>query len=48
MGKTACGIDFGTTNSTIGVVVEQSQRMIRMEGEKIAIPTALFFEEKKN
>ncbi len=44
--ETACGIDFGTTNSTIGVVYQNQPLMIRMEGEKTAIPTALFFEEK--
>ncbi len=44
----ACGIDFGTTNSTIGVVMQNQPKMIQMEGNKIAIPSALFFEDKKN
>ncbi len=48
MSETVCGIDFGTTNSTIGVVLHNQPQMIKIEDNKIAIPTALFFEEKKN
>ncbi len=46
--ETVCGIDFGTTNSTIGVIKENRPQMIKIEDNKITIPTALFFEEKKN
>lgn len=41
-----CGIDFGTTNSAIGLCSEQNlPRMVPVEKENILIPSALFFHE---
>lgn len=48
MKNIVCGIDFGTTNSTIGVVVDNCPVMIQLEKDKPFIPTALFFEEKND
>lgn len=47
MKKFACGIDFGTTNSTIGVVVNDCISMIKAEQDQIPTPSVLFFEENK-
>lgn len=41
--RQACGIDFGTTNSTIGVLVNNQPQMTTFNN-KSYIPTALFFE----
>lgn len=39
-----CGVDFGTTNSTIGLCARGgSPRLIAVEGEQVTIPSALFF-----
>ncbi len=45
----ACGIDFGTTNSAIGIMGKghETPCMIPIENDKITTPTALFFEDKK-
>ncbi|MBO7333005.1 MAG: Hsp70 family protein, partial [Alphaproteobacteria bacterium] len=41
-----CGIDFGTTNSALGVCSEKtSPVMIPLEDENTRIPSALFFHE---
>jgi hypothetical chaperone protein len=44
MTTTAFGIDFGTTNSTVGFAARgQAPRLISVEGENVTIPSALFF-----
>ena len=43
----SCGIDFGTTNSTIGVLLNNQPKMVQLETNSISMPTALFFEDKK-
>jgi hypothetical chaperone protein len=44
MTLTACGIDFGTTNSTVGLCeAGASPRLIALEGDHLTIPSALFF-----
>ena len=48
---TICGLDFGTSNSTIGVPVNGEQTMVPLEqdiyGEwKTTLPSALFFAEE--
>lgn len=40
-----CGIDFGTTNSTIGVISNGIPEMIQVEKGKDSIPSVLFFPE---
>lgn len=42
-----CGIDFGTTNSTIGVLNDTIAHLITVENNKTSIPTTLFFPDKK-
>jgi len=41
--KTACGIDFGTSNSSIAVADGQSVRLVPVEGNQVTIPSAVFF-----
>ena len=44
MAATYCGVDFGTTNSTVGLCSpDGAPRLIPVEGEQVTIPTALFF-----
>ncbi|MBO6636407.1 MAG: Hsp70 family protein, partial [Parvibaculum sp.] len=39
-----CGVDFGTTNSTLGVCEPGGNpRLMAVEGEHVNIPSALFF-----
>ncbi|TKT75409.1 Hsp70 family protein [Aquamicrobium sp. LC103] len=39
-----CGVDFGTTNSTVGLCAPGGMpRLIPVEGEHVTIPSALFF-----
>lgn len=39
-----CGVDFGTTNSTVGLCAPgASPALIPLEGEHLTIPSALFF-----
>lgn len=39
----ACGLDFGTSNSTLGVHDGNAPRLIALEGSHVAIPSAVFF-----
>lgn len=42
-----CGIDFGTSNTTMAVSDGSGHsRLIPLEGDKLTIPTAIFFTEK--
>lgn len=41
-----CGIDFGTSNTTMAVEYPQGSRLVPLEGDKLTIPTAIFFTEK--
>ena len=43
----SCGIDFGTTNSTIGILKNNQPQMVQLENDSVSMPTALFFEDKK-
>jgi len=50
---TICGLDFGTSNSTIGVSVNNEQTMVPLEqdinGEwKTTLPSALFFDDESD
>ncbi|AMN44993.1 Hsp70 family protein [Rhodoplanes sp. Z2-YC6860] len=40
----SCGLDFGTSNTTFGRTVARAPALIPLEGEKTAIPSAIFFE----
>jgi hypothetical chaperone protein len=44
MSTSACGIDFGTTNSTVGLCRRGAEpRLVPLEGHHLTIPSALFF-----
>ena len=38
-----CGIDFGTSNSTIAIVTDGQTRLVPVEGEHTTIPSAIFY-----
>ncbi|AUN30896.1 Hsp70 family protein [Niveispirillum cyanobacteriorum] len=40
----ACGLDFGTSNSTLGVADEAGNRMLALEGDHETLPSAIFFD----
>ena len=41
--KPVCGIDFGTSNSTVGVCLGGKISMIPVEGAQVTIPSAIFY-----
>lgn len=41
---TACGLDFGTSNSAIGVTIGNAPRLAPVEGGETLIPSAVFFD----
>ncbi len=44
MSRLYCGVDFGTTNSTVGLCARGSDPfLIPIEGDHVTIPSALFF-----
>jgi len=44
MGQISCGIDFGTSNSTVGVGSGDGVRLVAVEGKNLNIPSAIFFD----
>lgn len=40
----ACGLDFGTSNTTLGVLRADAPHLVAIEGEDVTIPSAIFFE----
>ena len=42
----ACGLDFGTSNSAIGVLRGNAPALAPVEGESTLIPSAVFFEDQ--
>ena len=44
MSRLHCGVDFGTTNSTVGLCAAGGRaRLVPVEGAEVTIPSALFF-----
>ena len=41
----SCGIDFGTSNSTLGVADAQGARLLALEGDAVTLPSAVFWAE---
>jgi len=41
---TACGLDFGTSNSAIGIVRGNAPALAPVDGERTMIPSAVFFD----
>jgi hypothetical chaperone protein len=44
MGQPAFGIDFGTSNSTVGIKRAGRAALVALEGEYLNIPSAIFFD----
>lgn len=42
--KTFCGLDFGTSNSTVAVEGAQGMELARLEGESRTLPSSIFFD----
>ncbi|GAA4127602.1 Hsp70 family protein [Aminobacter aganoensis] len=42
------GIDFGTSNSTVGVIENGRPRLVALEGENVTLPSAIFFNFEDN
>src|SRR5215831_6532228 len=40
----ACGLDFGTSNSAIGITDAQAPRLVPVEDGRTLIPSAVFFD----
>ncbi len=41
---TACGLDFGTSNTTLGHHAANGPVLLPLEGEHVTVPSAIFFE----
>jgi hypothetical chaperone protein len=39
-----CGVDFGTSNSTVSILVDGASRLIPLEGTATTIPSAVFWD----
>ena len=44
MNDVYCGIDFGTSNSTIGLFSGNAPTLVPLEGEHVTLPSTLFFD----
>ena len=42
------GIDFGTSNSTVGVVRNGQPRLVALEDGQVTLPSAVFFNFEDN
>ncbi len=40
----ACGLDFGTSNSVIGVIADKQPVLAQVENGETLIPSAIFFD----
>src|SRR5262249_26186486 len=40
----ACGLDFGTSNSALGIVRQGTPMLAPVEGDETLIPSAIFFD----
>jgi hypothetical chaperone protein len=45
---TACGLDFGTSNSTLAVCQAGLPELMALEADKTAVPSAVFFGQEKD
>jgi len=46
--NTICGIDFGTSNSTLGVIKDGQPTLLPMEKGELTLPSTLFFDFEDN
>ncbi len=40
----ACGLDFGTSNTTLGTIAKGRTALLPLEGSEVTIPSAIFYE----
>src|SRR5690349_10138981 len=40
----ACGLDFGTSNTTLGVADAGAPSLVRLDREQVTVPSAIFYE----
>jgi hypothetical chaperone protein len=45
--KTAIGLDFGTSNSTVGIDVGKHPSLVALENDHVTVPSAVFFGTEK-
>ena len=45
MAHHVCGVDFGTSNSTVSIPDEGGARLIALEGAQVTLPSAVFWDE---
>jgi hypothetical chaperone protein len=43
-----CGLDFGTSNTTLGIIDGQAPVLVALEGEQTTIPSAMFYASDGN
>jgi hypothetical chaperone protein len=48
MAPACCGIDFGTSNSTVGILADGQPQLIALEGADTTVPSAVFFNFEDN
>ena len=48
MGTLSCGIDFGTSNSSIAIASDNNISLVPVENTHVTIPSALFFQRVDN
>lgn len=48
MNNISCGIDFGTSNSSIAIAYDGKTKLIAVEDTSITVPSAMFFTRKGN
>ncbi len=42
--QNVCGIDFGTSNSTVSIMQDDASRLIALEGRSVTLPSAVFWD----
>ncbi|MFC5069461.1 Hsp70 family protein [Flaviflagellibacter deserti] len=42
----ACGLDFGTSNTTLGTIAKGRTALLALEGSEVTIPSAIFYEPR--
>ena len=45
---TFCGLDFGTSNSTVGIAKQQTVEMVTLDGDSKMLRSAIFLDEEEN
>ena len=38
-----CGLDFGTSNTTLGTIISDIPVLAALEGDHVTIPSAIFY-----